>query len=138
MQFFCLFISNIWQFSVILKKSASRLPATIFETLFGLDSWRGSQLTTNTKKVTHPALRGKCLGEKCIFSKFEKIRFFSFYAKTFAKSIFRVYHSTKAKNPKKSIFLIKALSTFCGISFNILNCHEFFPLHFHSKIGSIL
>jgi len=77
-----------------------------------LDSWRGSQLTTNTKKVTHPALRGKCLGEKCIFSKFEKIRFFSFYAKTFAKSIFRVYHSTKAKNPKKVNIFDKSFVNF--------------------------
>jgi len=34
--------------------------------------------------------------------------------------------------------LIKALSNFCEISVNILNCHDFFPLYFYSKIGSIL
>jgi len=33
---------------------------------------------------------------------------------------------------------MKALSTFCGISVNILNCHDFFPLYFYSRIDSIL
>jgi len=48
MQFFCLFASNFWQFSVIFIKSASRLPVTIFETLF----WLGlmSRITTNHKR----------------------------------------------------------------------------------------
>jgi len=44
---FCLFANNIWQFSVIFKKSASRLPVTIFETLL----WLGllARITTNQK-----------------------------------------------------------------------------------------
>jgi len=39
---------------------------------------------------------------------------------------------------KKLKFLIKALPTFCGISVNILNCRDFFPLYIFSKIGIIL
>jgi len=52
---FCLFASNIWQFSVIFKKSASRLPVTIFETL----SWLGllATITINHKhQKSHSSL----------------------------------------------------------------------------------
>jgi len=52
---FCLFASNIWQFLVIFKKPASRLPVTIFETLF----WLGvlERTTTNHKnQKSHSSL----------------------------------------------------------------------------------
>jgi len=82
--FFCLFANDIWQFPVSFKKSTSRLPE--------------SQLTTNAKRITHSCFARKIFGRKMHFSKFEKIRFYSFYAKTFAKNVLRVYHSKEGEN----------------------------------------
>jgi len=47
MQLFWLFVSNFWQFLAISKKSASRLPFSIIEAVFRLDSLQGPQLTAN-------------------------------------------------------------------------------------------
>ena len=114
---FCLLASNIWQFLVILKNRLHACLSPFSKHFFGLESWQGSKLTTNTKKSLVLALRGKCLGKKCIFSKFEQIRFFRFYAKTFAKSILECTIRKKAKNPKKvHIFdksFVKFLWNFC-------------------------
>jgi len=67
MQFFCLFPSSIRQFSVIFKKSASRLPVNIFETLF----WLGLQgrITTNHKhrKILSSLLCGENVWAKNTF-----------------------------------------------------------------------
>jgi len=58
MQFFVYsqaIFGNIWQFSVIFKNSASRLPVIIFETLF----WLGvlERITTNNKhQKSHSSL----------------------------------------------------------------------------------
>jgi len=41
--------------------------------VFSLDSWQGSQLTTNTKNVSHPCFAGKMFGRKMHCSTFEKI-----------------------------------------------------------------
>jgi len=49
-----------------LKKIGFTLTCHHFRSTLGLDSGQGSQLTTNTKKSLILALRGKCLGEKCI------------------------------------------------------------------------
>jgi len=129
--FFCLFASNIPQLSVIFRKSTSRLPVTIFEALFGLDSLQGPQLTTNTKKVTHPCFVGKqCLGKKWISSKFETIRIFKFLRQNICQKHFESTIGKKGKNPKKSIFLIYALPMLCGISVNVLNYHDYLYFYF--------
>jgi len=81
------------------------------------------------------AFRGKCLGEKCIFSKFEQIGYdFSvFTPKLLQKHFESVPFERRRKILKKSIFLINALSTFCGISVNILNCQRFISSVFTRK-----
>jgi len=63
---------------------------------------------------------------------------FQFLRQNFCQKHFESVSFERRKILKTSIFLIKALSTFCGISVDILTCHDFLPLYFYSKIGSIL
>jgi len=87
MQFFCLFASNIWQLSVIFKKSASRLTLTIFETLF----WPGllARITTNHKhhKSHSSLLCGENFLEKnAVFHNLKKYDFLHFTSKLLPKA----------------------------------------------------
>jgi len=56
---------EFWKFSDIFKKFLSRLPVSFFGAFF----WLGPQLATIPSTITHRCFRGKCLGEKKIFSK---------------------------------------------------------------------
>jgi len=122
-----------------LKKSASRFTCHHSRNTF----WLGllARIITNHKeqKITHPCFAGKMFGRKMHFFKIWRNTIFQFLRQNFCQKHFEsVPFEKRWKILKKSIFLIKTLSTFCGISVNILNCHNFFPLHFYSKIGSIL
>jgi len=66
---FCLLASNIWQFLVILKNRLHACLSPFSKHFFGLESWQGSKLTTNTKKVTYPCFAGKMFGQKMHFFK---------------------------------------------------------------------
>jgi len=89
MQYFCFFVGYFWQFLLVFKKLAQRLPVRFFEAVFGLDSLEAPQRTTNTK-IGHSSLlqENNVWAKKCIFSKIQKIRFFSFYIRTFANNVF--------------------------------------------------
>jgi len=90
-------------------KSASGVHVTILKHCSGLDSLQGPQLITNTKKITHPCFVGNNVWvQKCIFSKFEEIRFFSVFESVPFKHFDSVPFKTMRKSLKKSIFLIKA------------------------------
>jgi len=80
-------------------KSASGVHVTILKHCSGLDSLQGPQLITNTKKITHPCFVGNNVWvQKCIFSKFEEIRFFQFL-RVYHSSILTVYHSKQCESP---------------------------------------
>ena len=100
--FLCLFASNIWQFSVSLKKSASRLPVTIFETLFRLGLLE--RITTNHKhQKSHSSLLcGENVWSKnAFFQNLEKYDFTVFTPKLLPKAFLVRIIRKKAKNPKK-------------------------------------
>jgi len=86
MQLFCLFACNVWQFSVSLKKSASRLIVTIFKTLF----WFGllARITTNHKhQKSHSSLLcGENVWAKKIFQNLNKYDFAVFTPKLLPKA----------------------------------------------------
>ena len=63
------FLSKIWQFSTIFKKSASHSSASISEAVFGLHSLLGQQLTTSTKNSLILVLRVTMFARKMQFSK---------------------------------------------------------------------
>jgi len=56
---FCFFVGDYWEFSAILKKSASRFRCSFFEAFLGLKSLQGLQLNTDMKKVTYRCFRDK-------------------------------------------------------------------------------
>jgi len=121
------------------KKSPSRLPVTIFETLF----WLGvlARIKTNYKhQKSHLSLLcGENVWAKnAFFQNLNKYDFSVFTPKLLPKAFWSVPFERRRKILKKFIFLIKALSSFCGISVNTLNYDDFFPLYFYSKNDSIL
>jgi len=118
MQFFCLFASNIWQFSISFKKSASRLPVTIFETLF----WLGllTNITTNHKhQKSHSSwLCGENVwAKRAFFQTLKKSDFTVFTPKLLPKAFWECTIRKKAKNSEKvNIFdrsFVNFLWNFC-------------------------
>ena len=112
-QFFCLFASNIWQLSVIFKKSASLLTVTIFETLF----WSGllARITTNHKhhKSHSSLLCGEnVLAKNAFFQNFKKYDFLHFTSNLLPKAFWEYTIRKKAKNPKKVNIFDKSFVNF--------------------------
>ena len=73
------FLSKIWQFSTIFKKSASHSSASIYEAVFGLHSLLGQQLSTNTKNSLILVLRVTMFARKnAVFQNMQKHDFLIF------------------------------------------------------------
>ena len=126
MQFFVYLQAVFGNFRLFSKTRLHAYLSSFSKHFFGLESWQGSQLTTNTKKVTHPCFAGKIFGRKIHFSKIWTNTIFQILRQNFCQKHIKSVPLERQKILKKSIFLIKALSTFCGISVNISNCHDSF------------
>jgi len=69
MQFFVYSQAIFGNFRLFKKNRLHAYLSPFWKHFFGLESWQGSQLTTNTKKVTDPCFSGKIFGQKMHFFK---------------------------------------------------------------------